>query len=430
MALNNSGPMSLGGSIPGQSIALELGKGATEQISLGDSNVRTLAGKPSGAITMPTDFYGKSVLPPPPLVMTEANSFWVTIENTNSIPAVPNSYVVTMVDVSGWNNNANWQNPSTASYPLYSASTVNPYLTLYGGSSNQYNASVGSTALQVIPTDSASDMTLQLVWAVGASGGTWEISHSVGGVLEWSLLIVSNNAVFHRKTYDVYGQGVGSFALNCTPIYNNQTDRYQNLFVKVQRRTPDTTATRVWMQYGYADNPNITSNGFAWYNGNGLYNYGNSGSGQLQIKAVSGEFRFKSFRYWRTAAFDEGSPDSNLNGNNLYIKAMNQLIILPNGSSDPTEVYTFPQLSVGSSVSYYQFNCIGYASQVSWSTSTNFWVSGIPTGPPAGGITVDSVSQCTVSINPEYMSTGTYTWTLWCTDGKNVGFRNLSITLV
>jgi hypothetical protein len=391
------------------------------------STTSTTTGAPT---TTTTTTVAPTTTAAPPPVMAEANSFWVTIENTNSIPDVPNSYVTTMVDVSGWNNNATWQNPSTATYPLYSASTVNPYLTLYGGSSNQYNANIGSTALQVIPTDSASDMTLQLVWAVGASGGTWEISHSVGGLLEWSLLIGATNSVFTRKLYDVYGQDAMSFALNCTPIYNNQTDRYQNLFVKVQRRTPNTSDTRVFMQYGYADNPIITSNGFTWYNGNGLYNYGNSGSGQLQIKAVSGEFRFKTFRYWRTSAFDESSPDSNLNGNNLYMKAMNQLIILPNGSSDPTVVYTLPQLSVGSTVSYYQFNCIGYASQVSWSTTTNFWVSGIPTGPPSGGITVDSVSQCTVSINPEYMSPGTYTWTLWCTDGKNVGFRNLSITLV
>jgi len=60
MALNNSGPISLAGSTSGQSIALELGLGATTQISLNDAAVRGLAGKASGAIVMPTDFYGKS----------------------------------------------------------------------------------------------------------------------------------------------------------------------------------------------------------------------------------------------------------------------------------------------------------------------------------------------------------------------------------
>ena len=60
MTLNTSGPISLGGSTTGQSINLELGRSATAQVSLNESAVRTLAGVPSGAIVMPTDFYGKS----------------------------------------------------------------------------------------------------------------------------------------------------------------------------------------------------------------------------------------------------------------------------------------------------------------------------------------------------------------------------------
>ena len=59
MPLNATGPISLGGSTAGQSINLELGQSATAQVSLNDTNVRTLAGVPSGAIVMPTNFYGK-----------------------------------------------------------------------------------------------------------------------------------------------------------------------------------------------------------------------------------------------------------------------------------------------------------------------------------------------------------------------------------
>ena len=59
MPLNNSGPISLGGNISGQSINLELSQSATAQVSLNDTNVRTLAGVASGAIVMPTNFYGK-----------------------------------------------------------------------------------------------------------------------------------------------------------------------------------------------------------------------------------------------------------------------------------------------------------------------------------------------------------------------------------
>jgi hypothetical protein len=60
MTLNSSGPISLGGSTAGQSINLELGKSATATVSLNDTDVRTLAGVASGAIIVPTDFYGKS----------------------------------------------------------------------------------------------------------------------------------------------------------------------------------------------------------------------------------------------------------------------------------------------------------------------------------------------------------------------------------
>lgn len=60
MPLNSSGPISLGGAITGQSINLELGQAANATTSLNATNVRTLAGKPTGAIVMPLDFWGKS----------------------------------------------------------------------------------------------------------------------------------------------------------------------------------------------------------------------------------------------------------------------------------------------------------------------------------------------------------------------------------
>lgn len=60
MALNSSGPISLGGATTGQSINLELGQSSISVVSLNDTNVRGLAGVSSGAITMPTDFWGKS----------------------------------------------------------------------------------------------------------------------------------------------------------------------------------------------------------------------------------------------------------------------------------------------------------------------------------------------------------------------------------
>lgn len=59
MALNASGPISLGGSTSGQSINLELGLSASAAISLNDAAVRTLLGVASGAITL-NNAYSKS----------------------------------------------------------------------------------------------------------------------------------------------------------------------------------------------------------------------------------------------------------------------------------------------------------------------------------------------------------------------------------
>jgi len=60
MTLAASGAISMGGNVSTRSINLELGQSATTQISLGQASVRTLAGVPSGAIILPTNFYGKS----------------------------------------------------------------------------------------------------------------------------------------------------------------------------------------------------------------------------------------------------------------------------------------------------------------------------------------------------------------------------------
>lgn len=59
MALNASGSISLGGCCAGTSINKALGLSGTAQIGLGCSNVRTLAGIPCGAITMPNNFWGQ-----------------------------------------------------------------------------------------------------------------------------------------------------------------------------------------------------------------------------------------------------------------------------------------------------------------------------------------------------------------------------------
>lgn len=66
MALISTGSISIGGTVTNRSINVELGRAATANSSLGETDLRTLAGVSSGAIGMGT-FRGKS------------NSFVVTV---------------------------------------------------------------------------------------------------------------------------------------------------------------------------------------------------------------------------------------------------------------------------------------------------------------------------------------------------------------
>jgi hypothetical protein len=59
MALNASGPISIGGATTGESINLELGRSATATSQMNESAMRSLAGVASGAISL-SSFYGKS----------------------------------------------------------------------------------------------------------------------------------------------------------------------------------------------------------------------------------------------------------------------------------------------------------------------------------------------------------------------------------
>ncbi|MGY8866780.1 MAG: hypothetical protein ACKVJK_14300 [Methylophagaceae bacterium] len=60
MTLAASGIISIGGSTATRSINLELGRSATATSNMGETDLRTLAGVSSGAISM-DDFYGKSL---------------------------------------------------------------------------------------------------------------------------------------------------------------------------------------------------------------------------------------------------------------------------------------------------------------------------------------------------------------------------------
>lgn len=115
MPLNSSGPISLAGTTVGESIEKELGGSGTTQISLNDSNVRSLAGVASGQITMPTNFWGKG------------SGFSATISTNQT-----NLNLRTWALANGWNGTS----PATITIGtgvyIYSTAVGTPGLTING----------------------------------------------------------------------------------------------------------------------------------------------------------------------------------------------------------------------------------------------------------------------------------------------------------
>ena len=106
MTLNASGPISLAGTTPGQSIELELGGNGTATISLLDTSVRTLAGVPSGPITMPTNFYGKASGPfPVPITSNQLNANLRTLALAAGWDGISAATVTINAGVYIWSNN-------------------------------------------------------------------------------------------------------------------------------------------------------------------------------------------------------------------------------------------------------------------------------------------------------------------------------------
>jgi hypothetical protein len=115
MPMVNSGPISLGGTGTSgglnQSVNVELGRSGTATINMNESAVRTLAGVPSGAISM-NNFYGKS------------NAF------TFSFAGGTDVNLRTVALAAGWNGSSALVATNTGT--IQSSSTGTPALTVSG----------------------------------------------------------------------------------------------------------------------------------------------------------------------------------------------------------------------------------------------------------------------------------------------------------
>lgn len=115
MALNATGPISIGGTTVGESINLELNLAADTESSIGETSFRTLANVPTGTISL-DDFHGKSnviVIPP---ITTDTNQY---ILYSSNVPG----YIAGQAKVEISINSGVY---------LYSSNTANPALTFFG----------------------------------------------------------------------------------------------------------------------------------------------------------------------------------------------------------------------------------------------------------------------------------------------------------
>ena len=172
MTLNSSGPISLAGATAGQSIAVELGLSSTGTISLNQANVRTLAGVPSGAIVMPTNFYGKS------------NTFTYTMTSSTA-----NGNLRSLVVAAGWGGTSAVVANINSGVYAYATNTGTPGLTING-------SWPGGVTL-----NNSGNIT-----GMGGDGGRWNVGGGPGGL---GLSVSSPVSINNINTISGGGGGGG-----------------------------------------------------------------------------------------------------------------------------------------------------------------------------------------------------------------------------
>jgi hypothetical protein len=171
----SQGEMSLGGSTTGRSVNLELSRSATAAICMNETDVRTLAGVPSGAISM-NCFYGKSS---GPTVLGEVfeGGYYTGVVNIGGGVCY---YMLLSPNATGC---ACCQWKTTASGTAGTCSTVDGYLNTYGAMQN-----------------------------VTHPAGNWTATRSINGYSDWYLpAIAETGTMYTNKGSMPAGQDFAAF---------------------------------------------------------------------------------------------------------------------------------------------------------------------------------------------------------------------------
>ena len=139
MTLATSGTMSIGGTTTNRSINLELGRSATATSSMGETDLRSLAGVSSGAISM-SNFYGKT------------NYAWVTTITIGNVQAFGQTF-------EGYGSVGDPSNPTTF------GSTTDTTCDLYSTNPSWALYHVNNNATQFFVFDTAGTPTGNAGWS-------------------------------------------------------------------------------------------------------------------------------------------------------------------------------------------------------------------------------------------------------------------------
>lgn len=162
MALCASGEMALGGSTTGRSVNLELGRTATAGICMNETEVRTLAAVPSGAISM-NCFYGKSKGPTTLGEVFEGGYYTGVVDIGSGVCY----YMLVSPNATGC---ACCQWKTTRTTTAGTGSTVDGYLNTYGAMQNATHPA-----------------------------GNWTATRSINGYSDWYLPAISETGTMYTN---------------------------------------------------------------------------------------------------------------------------------------------------------------------------------------------------------------------------------------
>ena len=322
MTLNTSGPISLAGTTAGVSIENQLGGSGTTQISLNDSAVRTLAGVSSGAITMPTNFYGKP--------SSSGDPYWTSVSLlTNSA------------------NLLSFADASTNNFPITNTGGVAPSLnTPVTGGGSQYFVSGGSDYLTVANSSSLNitgAFTLECWVYLTTTGANSYIFGKGGGGASWSTSNGHEYLLFFDSGswgwgwnqsggYANISASAGSVANQWVHLaigYNGTTTRFwvNGASIGTSTGTYTVPSTNNIVRVGQTPSTDQQMNGFVsnlrWVSGTDVYGVSNSTITvpTAPLTAVSG-----------TSLLINGTNQNTFDNATFYDQSANSFAITPSGS--------------------------------------------------------------------------------------------------